>query len=69
MSGGAVSGRGTGGKGSRGAAGARGAGVAGAAGGRGKDKDKKKRKPATVELFDDDRDWIDDEGASKGVID
>ena len=69
MAGGAVSGRGTAGRGSRGAAGARGAGVAGAAGGRGKDKDKKKRKPATVELFDEDQDWIDEEGASKGVID
>ena len=69
MAGGAVTGRGTGGKGARGAAGARVGGVAGAAGGRGKDKDKKKRKPPTVELFDDDSDWIDDEGASKGVID
>ena len=44
-----------------------GAGAGGA--GRGKDKDKKKRKSATVELFDEDRDWIDDEGASSGVID
>ncbi len=57
--------------GSRGAAGGRGAGGgagAGAAGGRGKDKNKKKQ-PPTVELFDEDSDWIDDEGASSGVID
>jgi AcrR family transcriptional regulator len=65
---GAASG-GTGRGGSRGAAGRRGAGGAGAGGvGRGKDKDKKRKAP-TVELFDEDRDWIDDEGASSGVID
>ncbi len=66
---GAASGRGTGRSGSRSAAGGRGSGAVGAGGGRGKDNDKKKRKPATVELFDEDKDWIDDEGASTGVID
>ncbi len=69
MAGGAASG-GTGRGGSRGSAGRRGAGGAGGSGsGSGKNKDKKKRQPPTVELFDEDRDWIDDEGASSGVID
>ncbi|GAB3762211.1 hypothetical protein FB382_003619 [Nocardioides ginsengisegetis] len=57
--------RGGGKAGSRGAAGGRGTGASGGQGG----KNKKDPKKKGTEFFDDEQDWVDDEGAAPGVID
>ncbi|GCD89858.1 hypothetical protein [Nocardioides sp. LS1] len=56
--------RGGGKAGSRGAAGGRGTGASGGQGG----KNKKDPKKKGTEFFEDEQDWVDDEGAAPGVI-